>query len=74
MEPQEVPKKSRFKVEKLEERIAPSHLGVKEVLLPAAAGNGAQGLATANDTPTHVTPAGAVVPHRGRLILEFNEE
>jgi hypothetical protein len=72
MEPREVPKKSRFKIDKLEERIAPAHLGVREIAVPAAAGHGAQGLETANETPTHETPTGAVVPHSVKKIILFD--
>ena len=61
MEPREEPKKSRFQIERLEERIAPRHLG-HEVLLPPAAAHGAGGIAVALAAPAD---------HRGgRLILE----
>jgi hypothetical protein len=61
--------KSRFRIEKLEERIAPAHLGGRDVILPTAASAGTQGLETANDTPTHVTPTGAEVPHHIRKLI-----
>jgi hypothetical protein len=63
--------KAQLHVEALEDRWAPAHLGVKEVLLPPAANHGAQGIAQANDTPTHVTPGGEVVPHSEKMILIF---
>jgi hypothetical protein len=61
--------KAQLQVEALEDRWAPAHLGVKEVLLPPPASHGAQGIVQANDTPTHVTPGGEVVPHIFRYII-----
>ncbi len=50
MEPRQTEQKSRFRIEKLEERLAPSHLG-HVVQLPAAASHGAGGLAVATAAP-----------------------
>ncbi len=61
MEPRQTESKSRFRIEKLEERIAPSHLG-HVVQLPAAAAHGEGGIDVAVAAPRD---------HRGgRLILE----
>jgi hypothetical protein len=73
MEPEKTPKKSRFKIEVLEERIAPAHLGTKEIFLPHAASNSAQGIENANNTPTHETPNGAEVPHHLKKIIILSD-
>jgi hypothetical protein len=57
MQPEKRAKKSRFKIEMLEERIAPAHLnpGVGEVVLPAAASQGARGIETSLEAPASHT-------------------
>jgi hypothetical protein len=70
MEPRKE-RKSRFKIEKLEDRIAPAHLGEIEVFLPPQASHGEPGLnVVADKPPTHETPNGDLVPHiRTRWII-----
>ncbi len=46
-------KQNRFRIEKLEERIAPSHLA-HAVQLPPAAANGAEGIRVAQQTAPDV--------------------
>ncbi len=60
MEPQKS-QKHRFRIDKLEERIAPAHLG-HDVLLPPAAAHGERGIDVATGTPAAHT--------RAQLILE----
>lgn len=61
MEPRQTEPKRRFRIEKLEERIAPAHLG-HVVQLPPAAAHGERGIDVATAAPAD--------HHRAMLILE----
>ena len=51
MESRNEKKQGRFQIEKLEERIAPSHLSQPPVQLPDAAAHGAHGIAYHDAAP-----------------------